>query len=81
MKAMDIKWVKTRSWHAARPRDYTATSYCGRDLSADGLATSDELPGTGKSCETCLRIVQRIEEHAVKAVLDAEGIVSHDPVA
>lgn len=77
---MDIQWVKTRSWHAARPRDYTETSYCGRDLSAEGLETATELPGTGKTCESCLKITRRIEEHAGKAVPDAEGIVSHDPV-
>lgn len=76
---MDVEWVKLVSWHAARPRDYTETSYCGRSL-MNTEERAAELPGSGKTCESCLRITRRIEEHANKAAPDAEGFVSHDPV-
>ncbi len=58
---MDIQWVQLVSWHAARPKDHADTAYCGRSLSAF-KAVSDELP-TGKSCESCLRIVARIQDN------------------
>jgi len=57
---MDIQWVKIRSWHAARPKDHADTSYCGRDLDGS-MPISDELPA-GKSCESCLRIVARLND-------------------
>ncbi len=75
---MDIQWVKLTSWHAARPKDYTETAYCGRSL-AGVHDISDELPA-GKSCEVCLRLVARINDHAANAKPDAEGIISHEVV-
>lgn len=62
---MDIKWVKIRSWHAVRPPDPgfglitpSVMTYCGREASNEPV---DELPDE-KSCESCLRIVARIED-------------------
>jgi hypothetical protein len=62
---MDIRWVKIESWHAARPRDYTETAYCGRSLEGQ-TEFSDELPA-GKSCESCLRITARLIDDVSKA--------------
>jgi hypothetical protein len=57
---MDTQWVKIRSWHALRPHDHFGpTTYCGRD--AEGREVRDELPSE-KSCESCLRIVARIQD-------------------
>jgi hypothetical protein len=63
---MDIQWIRIASWHAARPRDYTESAYCGRDLTGR-TEVSDELP-SGKSCESCLRIVAHLNDDAAKAV-------------
>jgi len=60
---MDIQWVKIRSWHAIRPHDHFGPStYCGR-TPKDNAEVVDELP-TAKSCETCLRIVARLQDDA-----------------
>ncbi len=59
---MDIQWVKLVSWHAARPKDHADTSYCGRQF-PDDAETSDSLP-SGKSCESCARIVLRLTDDA-----------------
>lgn len=50
---MDIVWVRIRSWHAIRAGMRTQ---CGRD--ATGHPVSPTMP-TGKSCETCLRVIAR----------------------
>jgi hypothetical protein len=76
---MDWTYIKIRSWHVARPKDYTAKSYCGKSLEGR-TETSATLP-RGKTCESCLAITRRIEEHNAKAVADEQGIVSHDPSA
>lgn len=62
---MNIIWVKIKSWHAQRPKDHADTTYCGRELPPDA-PISDVLP-SGKSCETCLRIVSRLNDDASAA--------------
>lgn len=59
---MDTKWAKLKSWHALRgPKDHFGpTTLCGRD--AEGKEFIDELP-TEKSCESCLRILARNQDH------------------
>ena len=63
---MDIQWVRIESWHAARPKDHADTAYCGRSLEGH-TEISDELPNA-KSCESCLRIVARLNDDADRAV-------------
>lgn len=65
---MDIQWVKyfRGSWHAARPKDHADTAYCGRSLDKFS-EISHELPA-GKSCETCLRSVARLQDDDRSAV-------------
>jgi hypothetical protein len=63
---MDIQWIRIKSWHAARPKDYTASAYCGRSLEGH-TEVSDELPA-GKSCEVCLRAVAHLVDDHAKAV-------------
>jgi len=62
---MDITWVKLTSWHAQRPKDHADTTYCGREIPVDA-AISHELPA-GKSCESCLRNVARLNDDASAA--------------
>lgn len=60
---MDIKWVRIVSWHALRPDDHFGpTTYCGRDATDKEIV--EDLPGTGKKCDTCEGIVLRILEHS-----------------
>jgi hypothetical protein len=58
------QWVKLKSWHALRgPKDHFGpTTRCGRD--AEGKEVVDDLPGTEKTCESCLRHVARDREAA-----------------
>lgn len=58
---MSIEWVRIRSWHALRvSRLIVPRTLCGRQTQADD-ARSDTLP-SGKSCESCLRIVARLAD-------------------
>lgn len=61
----DRMWVKIRSWHVFRTwtRAGQALTECGRRVGPDTVVTADELPGNEKSCESCLRIVTRAEDH------------------
>lgn len=53
---MNIRWVRIASWHALRDDGKTL---CGRSVNRTQAGnTLDELP-SGRSCETCLRIVAR----------------------
>lgn len=56
------QWVKLKSWHALRgPKDFFGpTTRCGRN--AEDKEVVEDLPGTGKTCESCLKILQREAE-------------------
>lgn len=57
---MNLVWFQNRhnlSWHAVVPnRGLVWKSLCGRVVETVTMAER----GTGKSCETCLRIVARM---------------------
>jgi hypothetical protein len=58
------EWVRIRSWHVLVPTralPFTAFTRCGRKVPAPEIRA--DLP-TGKSCETCLRLVARDAEKA-----------------
>ena len=60
----DQEWVRIRSWHAVKvltTRAGWTITRCGR--MTESIETSDTLP-LGKSCETCLRVIARLEDHA-----------------
>lgn len=57
-------YVQIRSWHIILtptrvPNTYT--TLCGRRASG---RTATELPGTGKTCETCLRLARMAGDKA-----------------
>lgn len=55
---MNVDWVRIKSWHAVRFNSgYGIGTYCGRRVDS-GAEVTPELP-TGKSCESCLRIIAR----------------------
>lgn len=58
-----MKWVKIRSWHAIKfwSRGNVPMTYCNSPWTKLGQEVVDDLPAE-KSCETCLRIVARIED-------------------
>ena len=58
---MDIRWSKIQSWHAIQHEsDAGHSTYCGREAHGEVV---DDLPAE-KSCESCLRIVARLQEAA-----------------
>lgn len=60
----DQQWVRIRSWHAIRlisDRFGRTWTRCGRHT--ESTEVSDTLPA-GRSCETCLRVIARAEDHA-----------------
>jgi hypothetical protein len=71
---LDAKWCRMHadsgSWHAIQNESKVIEgasaahpTYCGRE--ADGPVVED-LPGTGKPCDTCDRKVIRINESLAK---------------
>lgn len=55
------QWVKVRSWHAVEPTadpDGRIKTRCGRWVTGEVV---DDLPAE-KSCESCLRIVARLQD-------------------
>lgn len=67
---MDVQWAKIVSWHGVRPigpRSFLlvqerAATFCGRVIDVKGIV--DDLPGTEKTCESCLKIIAREQEKA-----------------
>lgn len=56
---MNIFWYQIRSWHAATPtRALTSKTFCGRMVPVNAQWAT-ERP-SGKSCESCLRIIARM---------------------
>lgn len=56
--ALNVRWVRIRSWHIVRypGRGFTLEHYttlCGRVAPGPEL---DERPGNEATCESCLRI-------------------------
>jgi|PlaIllAssembly_1097288.scaffolds.fasta_scaffold07226_6 hypothetical protein len=52
-------WRRIRSWHAVIPsRAFVVTTLCGRYI-APNAGVSDDVPTSGKTCESCLRIMAR----------------------
>lgn len=58
------RWVRMVSWHAIAItyRSGRAGTRCGR-MAAQGAPESDVLPLDERSCEVCLRLKARDEEH------------------
>lgn len=70
---MDYQWIKIKSWHAVATPTRVSRTYqtvCGKQAAGDPV---DDLPGTEKSCERCLQIVQRRTEAAAtqQALIDS----------
>jgi hypothetical protein len=59
-----MKWVKIKSWHAVKSYSRAAwvETHCGR-WASHSPEVVEELPAE-KSCETCLRIVARIQDQS-----------------
>jgi hypothetical protein len=62
---MSVRWFQIRSWHAVKfeSRAGVPAAYCGR-WGTFTTKVVEDLPGTEKSCETCLRLVARAAEQA-----------------
>lgn len=57
---MDLRWVQIRAWHAVKGERVMNVyrTYCGRYVAGE---TVDDLPSE-RSCESCLRIVARLND-------------------